>query len=291
MADATLRLLSEHGCFGGVQRFYEHSSTVIGLPMRFSVFLPAQAAPGTTDQHVPAIVYLAGLTCNEETFMIKAGAQRRAAELGIALIAPDTSPRGANVPGETDSWDFGLAASFYLDARLAPWAGHYRMESYLTRELPSVLAGALPIDSKRLGIMGHSMGGHGALTLALRHPGLFKSLSALAPICAPTQCPWGQKAFAGYLGDDQATWASHDASALLAGASEAPFPDGILIDQGLADKFLAAQLHPHLFEQACAAVGQPLTLRRHAGYDHGYYFISTFVNDHLDHHARILQRC
>ena len=290
MADTTLRLLSEHGCFGGVQRFYEHDSGAIGLPMRFSVFLPAQAVPGDARDKVPAIVYLAGLTCNEETFMIKAGAQRRAAELGIALIAPDTSPRGAGVPGETDSWDFGLAASFYLDASAKPWSAHYRMETYLTQELPALLAQQLPIDSGRLGLSGHSVGGHGALTLALRHPGLFKSLSAFAPICAPTQCPWGQKAFTGYLGADSATWREHDASHLMARAAAAPFPDGILIDQGLADKFLEAQLHPHLFEHACAAVKQPLTLRRHAGYDHGYYFISTFINDHLDHHARILLR-
>ncbi|WP_156861309.1 S-formylglutathione hydrolase [Casimicrobium huifangae] len=290
MADTTLQLLSEHGCFGGVQRFYEHDSGAIGLPMRFSVFLPAQAVPGDARDKVPAIVYLAGLTCNEETFMIKAGAQRRAAELGIALIAPDTSPRGAGVPGETDSWDFGLAASFYLDATVSPWSQHYRMESYLTQELPALLAQTLPIDRERLGLSGHSMGGHGALTLALRHPGLFKSLSAFAPICAPTQCPWGQKAFAGYLGTDSALWCEHDASELMGRAAAAPFPDGILIDQGLADKFLEAQLHPHLFEHACAAVKQPLTLRRHAGYDHGYYFISTFINDHLDHHARILLR-
>jgi len=290
MADTTLRLLSEHGCFGGVQRFYEHDSGAIGLPMRFSVFLPAQAVPGNARGKVPAIVYLAGLTCNEETFMIKAGAQRRATELGIALIAPDTSPRGAGVPGEADSWDFGLAASFYLDASAKPWSAHYRMETYLTQELPALLAQQLPIDSGRLGLSGHSMGGHGALTLALRHPGLFKSLSAFAPICAPTQCPWGQKAFTGYLGTDSATWHEHDASELMARAAAAPFADGILIDQGLADKFLATQLHPHLLEDACAAIGQPLTLRRHAGYDHGYYFISTFINDHLDHHARILLR-
>lgn len=290
MSGATLRLLSEHGCFGGVQRFYEHDSAFIGLPMRFSVFLPAQALPGNVGDKVPAIVYLAGLTCNEETFMIKAGAQRRAAELGIALVAPDTGPRGAKLPGESDSWDFGLAASFYLDATTSPWSQHYRMESYLTQELPALLALTLPIETARLGLFGHSMGGHGALTLALRHPSLFKSLSAFAPICAPMQCPWGQKAFAGYLGEDTAAWRDHDASELMACAATAPFPGGILIDQGLADKFLATQLYPECFEQACATVSQPLTLRRHAGYDHGYYFISTFINDHLDHHARTLLR-
>ena len=284
---ASLELVSEHACFGGVQRFYKHESSSIGLPMRFSVFLPEQAVAG---EPVPALIYLAGLTCNEETFMTKAGAQRRAAELGIALIAPDTSPLGAGIPGESDTWDFGLAASFYLDATQAPWSKHYRMESYLTQELVSVVGEHLPIDPQRLGLFGHSMGGHGALTLALRHPGLFKSLSAFAPICAPSQCPWGQKAFAGYLGSDQNEWLPHDATALMAATQTAPFPDGILIDQGLTDKFLEVQLHPHLFEAACQAAGQPLTLRRHAGYDHGYYFISTFISDHLDHHAQILKR-
>lgn len=280
----TPQLLSEHACFGGVQRFYEHESREIGLPMRFSVFLPPQATQGP----VPAVMYLAGLTCNEETFMVKAGAQRVAAELGLALIAPDTSPRGANVPGEADSWDFGVGAGFYLDASQAPWSRHYRMESYLTAELLPLLTSALPLNASRLGIFGHSMGGHGALTLALRHPGLFQSLSAFAPICAPSQCPWGQKAFSGYLGADKSGWASHDATALMTGLPSAPYPGGILIDQGLADKFLAEQLHPHLFEAACASVGQPLTLRRHEGYDHGYYFISTFIGDHLAHHARAL---
>ena len=282
----SLELVSEHTCFCGVQRFYKHESAVIGLPMRFSVFLPAQVVAG---ERVPALIYLAGLTCNEETFMTKAGAQRRAAELGIALIAPDTSPRGAGIAGESDAWDFGLAASFYLDATQAPWSTHYRMETYLTQELMSVISEHLPIDLARLGLFGHSMGGHGALTLALRHPGVFKSLSAFAPICAPTQCPWGQKAFSGYLGSDQTEWAQHDATALMGAKKAAPFPDGILIDQGLADKFLDAQLHPQLFEAACQSIGQPLTLRRHTGYDHGYYFIATFVSDHLDHHAQILK--
>ena len=283
----TVKLLSEHACFGGVQRFYEHESSSIGLPMRFSVFLPAKAI---ASERVPALIFLAGLTCNEETFMTKAGAQRRAAELGIALVAPDTSPRGAGIANESDAWDFGLAASFYLDATEPPWSTHYRMETYLTQELIVVISEHLPIDTQRLGLFGHSMGGHGALTIALRHAGLFRSLSALAPICAPSQCPWGQKAFCGYLGSDQSAWLQHDATALMAAKKTAPYPDGILVDQGLADKFLEVQLHPHLFEAACQSVGQPLTLRRHAGYDHGYYFISTFINDHLDHHARILKR-
>ncbi|MCJ7798638.1 MAG: S-formylglutathione hydrolase [Polaromonas sp.] len=279
--DIPPQLLNEHACFGGVQRFYQHDSREIGLPMKFSVFLPPQAVPGP----VPALVYLAGLTCSEETFMIKAGAQRLAAELGLALIAPDTSPRGANVPGEADSWDFGTGAGFYLDATQAPWSQHYRMESYLTAELLPLLAGTLPIDAGRIGITGHSMGGHGALTLALRHPDVFKSVSAFAPICAPSQCPWGQKAFAAYLGADESGWLAHDAAALMATRPAAPSPGGILIDQGLADQFLAVQLHPHLFEAACAATGQPLTIRRHPGYDHSYYFIATFMADHLKHHA------
>ncbi len=277
-------LLSEHVCFGGQLRFYEHESREIGLPMRFSVFLPPQAALGP----VPALVYLAGLTCNEETFMVKSGAQRIAAALGLALIAPDTSPRGAGVTGEADSWDFGVGAGFYLDATQSPWSSHYRMESYLTAELLPLVTCTLPVLVKRVGIFGHSMGGHGALTLALRHPDLFTSVSAFAPICAPAQCPWGRKAFTGYLGSDESSWAAHDATALMLQAVTAPYPGGILIDQGAADKFLAEQLHPHLFEAACQAKGQPLSLRRHTGYDHGYYFVATFMADHLQHHARQL---
>ena len=279
-----LKTLSEHRCFGGTQRFVEHASRNIGLPMRFSVFLPPKAAQGP----VPAVIFLAGLTCHEETFMTKAGAQRLAAELGVALVAPDTSPRGAKVAGESDSWDFGVGAGFYLDATQAPWAPHWRMESYLIDELLPLLGAQFPIDPQRIGLFGHSMGGHGALTLALRHPGLFKSLSAFAPICAPTQCPWGEKAFTGYLGADRSGWAEHDATVLMENQPLAPYPAGILIDQGLADKFLAEQLHPHLFETACAAIGQPLTLRRHEGYDHGYYFIQSFMADHLAHHAKLL---
>ncbi len=256
--------------------------------MKFSVFLPPQAAHDSAHGPVPALVYLAGLTCNEETFVTKAGAQRVAAELGLALIAPDTSPRGANVPGEADSWDFGVGAGFYLDATQAPWAKNLRMESYITQELLPLLTGALPINPVKIGIFGHSMGGHGALTLALRHVGLFKSVSAFAPICAPTQCPWGRKAFAGYLGADQSAWAAHDATELMGKLQAAPCPGGILIDQGLADKFLADQLHPHLFEAACASAGQPLILRKHAGYDHSYYFVASFMADHLRHHAQQL---
>ena len=281
-----LDLLSAHACFGGAQRVYQHASREIGLPMRFSVYLPPQALQGAKR---PVLVYLAGLTCNEDTFMTKAGAQRLAADLGLILVAPDTSPRGAQVPGEADAWDFGVGAGFYLDATQAPWATHWRMESYLTRELLPLLGEHLPVDLERVGIFGHSMGGHGALTLALRHPGVFKSVSAFAPIAAPSQCPWGQKAFSGYLGKDESTWLAHDASALMAAQTTPPYPGGILIDQGLADKFLLEyQLLPEVFEAACAQVGQALTLRRYYGYDHGYYFIQTFMADHLAHHAQQL---
>ncbi len=282
--NATFRLLSSHACFGGTQSFYEHDSVQIGLPMRFAVYLPPAAKQGT----VSAVVYLAGLTCNEETFPTKAGAQRVAAELGLALIAPDTSPRKTDVAGQADSWDFGVAAGFYLDAVQQPWSTHWRMESYLMQELLVQICLQLPVDTKRLGIMGHSMGGHGALTLALRHAGVFQSLSALAPICAPTQCPWGRKAFAGYLGGDESLWAQHDATALVLARGKALLPSSILIDQGLADKFLTEQLHPHLLEAACQQVNQPLELHRHEGYDHGYYFIATFMEQHLRHHAKTL---
>lgn len=279
---SALQLLNEHRCFGGVQRFYKHDSREIGLPMQFAVYLPPQAAEGP----VPVLIYLAGLTCTEETATIKAGAQQWAARHGLALVMPDTSPRGANLPGDSECWDFGVGAGFYLDATQLPWAAHYRMESYVVRELPELLK-ELPLDVSRMGICGHSMGGHGALTLALKHPGVFRSVSAFAPIAAPMRCPWGQKAFAGYLGEDREVWKRHDASELMARAAN-PFPEGILIDQGLADKFLAEQLYPEAFEAACARAGQPLTLRRHAGYDHGYYFIQGFIADHLAHHARVL---
>lgn len=277
-----LELISEHRCFGGAQRFYRHASSVIGLPMRFSVFMPPQARDG---REVPALFYLAGLTCTEETFMIKGGAQWLAAEHGVALIAPDTSPRGAGVPGETDAWDFGVGAGFYLDATQAPWSTHYRMYSYIVDELYGLVSASLPIDAGRIGIFGHSMGGHGALTLALRNPDKFRSVSAFAPIAAPMHCPWGEKAFTGYLGSDRQAWRQYDASELIAQAGRAVFPEGILVDQGLNDQFLEAQLRPDIFERACRDAGQPLNLRRHNGYDHGYYFIQTFMADHLTHHA------
>jgi len=279
----TLELLSAHACHGGTQRFYRHASTTIGLPMRFSVFLPPQAEQG----RVPALIYLAGLTCTEETFAIKAGAQRFAAAHGLALIAPDTSPRGAGIAGEADSWDFGVGAGFYVDATQAPWSRHFRMYSYVRDELRETVLAHLPVDAERIGIFGHSMGGHGALTLALRNPELYRSVSAFAPIAAPSHCPWGVKAFGGYLGEDRATWRQYDASLLMRDAGR-PLYEEILIDQGLADQFLAEQLHPDRFEAACRDAGQPLRLRRHADYDHGYYFISTFIEDHIAHHARAL---
>lgn len=219
--------------------------------------------------------------------MIKAGAQRLAAELGVMLVAPDTSPRGANVPGEDESWDLGTGAGFYLDATTAPWRARYRMDSYVTRELHGIVTTALPGDAARVGIFGHSMGGHGALVLALRNPGKFRSVSAFAPIAAPSQCPWGQKAFGAYLGENRDDWAAYDASALMRGLRQ-PFPDGILVDQGTADQFLAEQLYPEVFEAACASAGQPLVLRRQEGYDHGYYFISTFIEDHIRFHVERL---
>jgi S-formylglutathione hydrolase len=275
----TFQLVSEHACFGGVQRFYSHQSSAVGLPMRCSVFLPAQAGVGK----LPALFYLAGLTCTEETFMVKGGAQRVAAEQGMILVTPDTSPRGAGIEGESESWDFGLAAGFYVDATEPPWNAHYNMYSYVL-ELHQLVLAQLPVDPARVGIFGHSMGGHGALVLALRHPELFRSVSAFAPICAPSQCAWGKKAFSGYLGNSEADWQQYDASALMENR-HAPFPKGILIDQGMADKFLAEQLFPEAFEQACSKAQQPLRLRRHAGYDHGYFFISTFVEDHIRFHA------
>jgi S-formylglutathione hydrolase len=277
-----LELLSEHMCFGGTQRFYRHDSAAIGLPMRFSVFLPPQAE----GKSLPVLFYLAGLTCNEETFMIKAGAQRVAAQEGIILVAPDTSPRGAGIAGESDNWDFGVGAGFYVDATEEPWASRYRMYSYIL-ELRELVMSEFAADASRCGIFGHSMGGHGALVLALRNPDLFKSVSAFAPIAAPTRCPWGEKAFSGYLGAEREGWRAYDATELML-LMKTPFPKGILIDQGLHDKFLADQLNPEAFESACKQADQPLELNYHPGYDHGYYFVSTFMEHHLRFHRRQL---
>ena len=252
--------------------------------MQFSVFVPPQAA-GTT---VPVLTYLAGLTCSEETFMIKGGAQRVAAETGVMLVAPDTSPRGDEVPDDPDgAYDFGLGAGFYLNATEAPWSRHYHMYDYLTRELQEQIFDEFPGDRDRQGIFGHSMGGHGALTIGLRNPQVYKSISAFAPICSPFNCPWGQKALGNYLGSDQSAWAEYDATELVKTIEVLPASE-ILVDQGMGDQFLQQELHPHLLEAACRERGVLLRLRRHADYDHGYYFISTFMEDHLRHHAKIL---
>ncbi|PVX82451.1 S-formylglutathione hydrolase [Paraburkholderia unamae] len=279
-----LDIVESHRCFGGTQAVYKHSSSTVSMPMKFSVFLPPQAA----SRKVPVLFYLAGLTCTEETFPIKAGAQRYAAEHGIALIAPDTSPRETGIPWENSSWEFGTGAGFYVDATESPWSKHFRMYSYVRDELRRLAIEHFPIDGTKIGIFGHSMGGHGALILALRNPHIYKSVSAFAPIAAPMRCDWGQGAFAGYLGRFRDTWKQYDASVLMQ-TMHSPFPTGILIDQGLDDKFLTdKQLNPEMFEEACLSAKQPLTLRRHEGYDHGYYFISTFMADHIAHHAKIL---
>jgi len=280
-----IETLSEQVCFDGVQGSYRHDSKSIGLPMRFSVFTPAHAK----QQRLPVLFYLAGLTCNEETFMIKAGAQRFAAQHGIVLVACDTSPRNAGLPGEDADWDFGVGAGFYVNATRPPWSAHYRMHDYVAHELPDLIAAHFPVRLDRAGIFGHSMGGHGALTLALLHPERFQSVSAFAPIAAASLCPWGVKAFSGYLGVDEDEWLQYDASALMK-TRLMPFPDGILIDQGLVDKFLNQQLMPEHFEAACELAGQPLTLRRHPGYDHSYYFVSTFIEDHMAFHNANFKR-
>ena len=274
--------LEEHRCHGGVQGFYEHASRSVGLPMRFGVFVPPRSGTGT----LPVLYCLAGLTCNEQTFAIKAGAQQHAAAHGLVLVTPDTSPRGTGIAQADADWDFGTGAGFYLDATREPYAAHWRMESWLLQELPQLLAQGFPVRQDRVGVLGHSMGGHGALTLALRHPERFRSVSAFAPICAPSEVPWGQKAFRGYLGEDEQAWAKHDAVRLIAAGARVP---PLLVDQGLEDQFLATQLRPERLEQACAAAGQPLELRRHAGYDHGYFFIQSFIADHLAHHAAALK--
>jgi S-formylglutathione hydrolase len=278
-----LATISQHAAFGGVLGYYQHHSQANNCDMRFAVYTPPQAASG----HVPVLYCLAGLTCTEETFVTKAGALEHAARHGILLVAPDTSPRIA-LPGDRDSWDFGIAAGFYLDATQPPWASHYRMYSYVVDELPILVAKNFPVDIVRSGILGHSMGGHGALTIALKNPQKYKSVSAFAPIAAPIQSPWGMKAFSGYLGAYRAAWAEYDAAELVKAGHK--FAGGILIDQGSADKFLAEQLKPGLLAAACKAAGQDCYLQMRDGYDHGYFFIQSFISQHMTWHAHLLAR-
>ena len=277
-----LESISQQVCWGGRQGFFSHVSAVTGTTMRFAAFIPPQADDGK----VPVLYYLAGLTCTEETATTKAGAQRIAAQHGVALIMPDTSPRGADIDGEDEDWDLGTGAGFYLDATREPWSGHYRMYSYITEELPALVNASFPVDAGAAGIFGHSMGGHGALTIGLKQPEQFRSISAFAPICAPMQCPWGVKAFTNYLGENRKSWRAYDATELVSAGSRT---SRILIDQGDGDQFLVEQLRPHLFSDACQKAGQTLSLRMQAGYDHSYYFIQSFMPDHIAHHAAILK--
>jgi S-formylglutathione hydrolase len=270
-----IETLASSGCHGGRQSFHVHQSRITGRPMRFGLFVPSHPGPR------PVLWCLAGLTCNEETFAIKAGAQRHAADHGLILVTPDTSPRGPEVADDA-AYDLGQGAGFWLDATEAPWAPHYRMASWLLDELPHVVGQLAQIDHSRQSIMGHSMGGHGAMTLALKNPGRFRSVSALAPIVAPSQVPWGQKALPAYLGNNPSAWAAHDTCALIAGGARVK---DLLVDQGLADQFLESQLQPERLEKACDRAGIYLHLRRHSGYDHGYWFIQTFIDDHIRWHA------
>ncbi len=272
-----MKQLNSWASFGGTQNVYEHDAASTGTPMQFAVYLPPQAAQGP----VPVLLFLSGLTCSWENVTAKALPQRLCAELGIAFVAPDTSPRGANVPND-DGYDLGQGAGFYLNAAQAPWNTHFNMERYIVEELPAQLATMPELDMPRVSVTGHSMGGHGALTLALRHPGMYKSVSAFSPIVAPSQCPWGEKAFTAYLGADRSQWRAHDAVALIEDGARLP---EILVDQGSADTFLETQLKPELLRAACAAANIPLTLNLRSSYDHSYYFISTFIDDHLRWHA------
>lgn len=275
-----MEMLSENRSFGGQQRRYKHDSETLGVPMTFSIFLPPQA----DNKAVPVMYWLSGLTCTDENFVQKAGAQRLAAKLGLAIVCPDTSPRGTDLPGEHDSYDFGSGAGFYVNATREPWSAHYRMYDYVTEELPALIRGNFPVNEK-CSISGHSMGGHGALVCALRNPGQYKAVSAFAPICNPSDVPWGEKAFRGYLGDDKAEWAEYDASLLVLTATE-KLP--ILVDQGSHDNFLEEQLAPDALVDACHKVNHPIDFRMQSGYDHSYFFIATFIDDHLRHHAQAL---
>ena len=276
----TLERIEHRACFGGWQDVYRHRSDVLDCAMNFAVYLPPQAQT----RKLPVLYWLSGLTCTEQNFISKAGAQRHAAEHGVILVAPDTSPRGDEV-ADADGYDLGKGAGFYLDATQAPWAGHYRMHDYVVSELPALIEADFPATAAR-GISGHSMGGHGALIAALRNPGRYRSVSAFSPIVAPAQVPWGEKAFGAYLGAERENWNAWDATALIADASER-LP--LLIDQGDADEFLASQLRPELLAAACKAAGHPLTLRMQPGYDHSYYFIQSFIGEHIAHHAAALK--
>ncbi|MBV1886367.1 MAG: S-formylglutathione hydrolase, partial [Parvibaculaceae bacterium] len=279
-ASESLTTVALHVHHGGKLGVYEHQAASTQCTMRFSVFTPPGEGP------FPTVFWLSGLTCTEDNFTTKAGAYKRAAELGVIVVAPDTSPRGAGVADDPEeAYDFGLGAGFYVDATQSPWAAHYQMQSYITQDLCTLVLASFPCDPNRLGIMGHSMGGHGALSLGLKNPDLYKSISAFAPIVAPSQVPWGQKALAGYLGDDRSTWNAYDSCALIAASGDRSSFPTILIDQGSSDNFLSEQLKPELFEAACKGVGQKLELRLQDGYDHSYFFISSFIDDHLDHHA------
>ena len=276
-----LNLISEYKSFDGKLGFYSHPSSTCNGEMRFAVYQPPQA----TQKPVPVLYFLSGLTCTEETFMVKSGAQQYAAKYGLMLVAPDTSPRNTGIPGEDEDWDFGTGAGFYVDATVEPWASHYRMYSYVVHELPGLIAQHFPVQPEQQGIFGHSMGGHGAIVCAIRNRQQYKSVSAFAPIAAPMRCPWGEKAFSGYLGEEKESWRDYDASELV---RQLGYHSSILIDQGTADKFLKEQLLPQVFEQACVAVNQPLNLRYQEGYDHSYYFIASFIEDHIRHHANSL---
>ena len=278
-----MQKLESHTCFDGELEIWEHESAVLNCTMKFSIFLPVNL----NHDKMPFVTFLSGLTCTHDNFTTKAGAYKRAAELGLVVVAPDTSPRGEDVPDDADSYDFGKGAGFYINATQEPWSKHYQMEDYIVHELNDLVVREFSVDPDRQSVMCHSMGGHGALTLYFKYPDKFKSCSAFSPIVAPTKVPWGEKAFSRYLGDDLDTWKKHDACELVrAHATDIE----ILIDQGLGDNFLEEQLKPELFEVACATSGQPLNLRRHDSYDHSYYFISTFIDDHLDHHTHYLKR-
>ena len=276
-----IKVRSTHACFDGTVSFYSHVSSQTKTKMNFSIFFPDEKI----NSNVPGLIYLAGLTCTDETFITKAGALKYASEHGMALICPDTSPRDAGVDGEDKDWDFGTGAGFYLDAEKEPWAQNYRMYSYITKELICIMDNEFDIDVKKIGIFGHSMGGHGALTIFLKNQDIFKSVSAFAPICNPMKCPWGKKAFTNYLGTEIEKWKSYDACHLV---TKNPTSVEILVDQGLSDAFLKEQLYPHKFLEACKSANVNLKFRQHEGYDHGYYFISTFMADHIEHHAKIL---